>query len=131
MLNLTDWLAPVVAVSIAALVPLVIVGWFILALADRRQVVLTLIKAIVSLLVWVPVSYAMIYIYLFVTFHGGSDPSRDGLQRTLKGNIVLFSASLVYIAIGYGLAVWVRGKPRTRISSERTRGDEQTRDRKT
>jgi hypothetical protein len=110
---LINWVAPAVVIVTSALVPIFVVVWSIILLSNGERRVLTSIKAIVSLVVWVPFSYVMIYVYLAVSLHGGAVTSVGRVERTLLGNIVLIGSSLVYAAIGYGLVVWVRGKSAT------------------
>jgi hypothetical protein len=108
VLGFLDW----IGIAIAALVPLFIVGWLVYALAKWKHSVRTAIKAVVSLLVWVVVSAAMFNVWLAVTFHGGATVTLRSIERTPQGGNVLIIAVLVYMAIGCGLALWVRGKPR-------------------
>jgi hypothetical protein len=99
------------------------VGWSIYALIELRQGLLALVKTTLSLLLWIPLSAGMFYVYVLVTVHGGATLNHGVVERTLKGNTVLLSCALVYLAIGCGLALWVTDKPRAGISSERTRSD--------
>jgi hypothetical protein len=90
--------------------------------ANGGRRALTLIKAAVSLLVWVPFSYVAIYVCLIVSLHGGNLSNAGRAERSLLGNITLIGSSLVYAATGYGLVLWVRGKSGTGGASVLTSG---------
>jgi hypothetical protein len=110
MLDVINWLALAIAIVTAVLVPIIIVGLSLFLLIHGEQRTFTAIRALVSLLVWVPSAYVVIYVFLAVALHGGALTTPGPVGRTLQGTLMLFGASLVYVAIGYGLVVLVRGK---------------------
>ena len=120
MLDLINWLALAVAIVTSVLVPTFIVGFFLIHGGERP--VLTLIKAIVSLLFWLPFAYVAIYIFLAVGLHGGAVTTPGPPGRTLQGTILMFGSSLGYVAIGYALVALVRGKSGSGKASASTSG---------
>jgi hypothetical protein len=122
MLDLINWLALAVVIMTSVLVPIFIVGLFLVDYGEQR--LLTLIKTIVSLLVWVPFAYLAIYVFLAFGLHGGALTTPGPVGRTLQGTLMLFGSSLVYVAIGYALVAMVHGKSRTGGASASTSGRE-------